>query len=119
MTRMMLSFAFAACCSATWPTLASAQLLQPGKTWTNLHGSTLAVQNVSPDGSFTGTFTNHAKGLPCAGVPYSVAGWQDGIIVSFSVRFDDGTPQGNCQAVASWVGYVVNNQIEAYWDMIY
>ena len=71
--------------------LASAQALQPGKTWTNLHGSTLVIKNVSPDCSFTGTFTNQTKGFACKGVPYPVTGWQDGIIISFTVRFDNGT----------------------------
>ena len=116
-TRMAQWIACVACLVAL-PTLAAAQALEPGRTWTSLHGSTLIIQSVSQDGSFTGTFTNRRKGFSCSGVPYAVTGWQDGIIVAFSVRFDGGTPKGNCQAVASWVGYLVNN-LEAYWDMIY
>jgi len=101
------------------PTFACAQALQPGKTWTNLHGSTLLIQSVSPDGSFTGIFTNQTKGFACKGIPYPATGWQDDVIVSFSVRFDNGTPQGNCRAVTSWVGYVETNRMEAYWEQFY
>jgi hypothetical protein len=81
-----------------------AQSLNAGSLWTNQSGSTLQIDAVAADGSFTGTYVDHAADVACRNTPFRASGWIDGEQIAFSVRWINATV--NCQSITSWTGYI-------------
>jgi hypothetical protein len=93
-----------------------AQSFQANATWTNQHGSTLTIQAIAPDGSFTGSFVNRSAG-PCDNERFPVSGWIDGQKVSFTVRWANAN--ADCEAITSWTGYRGRNGVLARWLLVH
>jgi hypothetical protein len=93
-----------------------AQSFQANATWTNQHGSTLTIQAIAPDGSFTGSFVNRSPG-PCDNERFPVSGWIDGQKVSFTVRWANAN--ADCEAITSWTGYRGRNGVLARWLLVH
>ncbi len=100
-----------------WTSAGSAQSLQPGATWTSQRGSTLTIETVAEDGSFTGSYINRATGMPCPNSLFKVSGWIDGQKISFSVRWRNAT--NDCHSIASWTGYLSDRVIQAEFALVY
>ncbi len=93
-----------------------AQSFQPNATWTNQHGSSLTIQAIAPDGSFTGSFLNRSPG-PCGNQRFPVSGWIDGQKVSFTVRWANAS--ADCEAITSWTGYRGRSGVLARWLFVH
>jgi len=102
---------------SAWTSAGSAQSLQPGAIWTSQRGSTLTIETIAGDGSFTGSYINRAAAMPCPNSPFKVSGWIDGQKISFSVRWRNAT--NDCHSIASWTGYVSDQLIHAEFALIY
>lgn len=100
-----------------WISAGSAQSLQPGATWTSQRGSTLTIEAVAADGSFTGSYINRATALPCPNSPFKVSGWIDGQKISFSVRWRNAT--NDCHSITSWTGYLSDRLIATEFALVY
>jgi hypothetical protein len=93
-----------------------AQSFQANATWTNQHGSTLTIQAIAADGSFTGSFLSRSPG-PCDNERFPVSGWIDGEKVSFTVRWANAN--ADCEAITSWTGYRGRNGVLARWLLVH
>jgi hypothetical protein len=93
-----------------------AQSFKPNATWTNQRGSTLTIEAIAPNGSFTGNFISRAGGA-CQNEPYPVSGWIDGQKISFIVRWANAT--ASCEAITSWTGYLTVRGVLTHWIIVH
>ncbi len=96
-------------------TFVLAQSVVSPSLWTNQRNSTLEITWSVPPGAtvFGGTFTNHAKGFECQGIPYGTLGHADGDNVSFTVGFL------KCATSVIWTGVVRGRRLYTSWDLTY
>jgi hypothetical protein len=99
----------------------SATTISVSSTWKNQRGSVLEITDVSPDGTFQGTFVNNAPGSLCIGTPYAVKGSADAPTgsVRFEVSFTGDASVENCFTVTAWRGQLVGGTIETNWSLAY
>src|ERR1044071_9590068 len=71
MRRLLFSIVILLC---GFQAAALADPLTAPSFWKNQRGSELMITAVSSSGAIRGTFTNHAAGLGCQGIPYPVTG---------------------------------------------
>jgi hypothetical protein len=93
-----------------------AKSFEANAAWTNRNGSTLTIQKILPDGSFTGSFTNRAGGA-CRNAPYAVTGWIDGQRIAFAVRWANATDY--CEGITSWTGYLSDDGLLTRWIIVH
>jgi hypothetical protein len=93
-------------------TFAFAQSTLTQSLWKNQRGSTLEVTWVTPS-AFGGTFTNHAAGYQCQGIPYLALGTISGDDVSFKVVFVQ------CSSATTWTGKIWGGVMKTKWNLLY
>jgi hypothetical protein len=97
-------------------TLASAQSFEAKSSWKDQQGSSLTIQSVAKDGSFTGTYVSHAGAAVCRDLSYPAIGWIDGQKITFSVRWTNAA--ANCQAITSWTGFLGPRGMLTEWVLV-
>lgn len=113
----MRLISLAVLCFLMGPVSAFAQSVQPGTTWVNEGGSVLTITSVGADGAITGTYVNNVKGFDCQNEQMALNGWEEGSIISFSVRWKNANK--DCNSITSWTGYHASGKIFTDWDLIY
>ncbi|MDA9409755.1 MULTISPECIES: avidin/streptavidin family protein [unclassified Bradyrhizobium] len=91
---------------------AGAQGLPAPSYWKNERGSELFVWSAN-GGSIQGTFTNHAQGFACQGIPYPASGAARPTGLYFVVTF------GQCNSFTRWVGKINGLQMPTLWTLFY
>ncbi|WP_407114241.1 avidin/streptavidin family protein [Bradyrhizobium sp. LMG 9283] len=91
---------------------ARAQGLPAPSYWKNERGSELFVWSAN-SGSIQGTFTNHAQGFACQGIPYPASGAVRPTGLYFVVTF------AQCNSFTQWVGKVNGPQMPTSWTLFY
>lgn len=80
--------------------------------WKNERGSELFVWSAN-SGAIQGTFTNHAHGFACQGIPYPASGAVGPTGLYFVVTF------ARCNSFARWVGKTNGSQMPTSWTLFY
>ncbi|WP_091893964.1 avidin/streptavidin family protein [Bradyrhizobium sp. Rc2d] len=91
---------------------ARAQGLPAPSYWKNERGSELFVWSAN-SGSIQGTFTNHAQGFACQGIPYPASGAVRPTGLHFVVTF------AQCNSFTQWVGKVNGPHMPTSWTLFY
>ncbi len=106
------------CAMALLSTAANAQpSLAPHTTWVNDHDSELVIDSIGPDGRLTGTYANRLPDFKCRTAVFPLAGWLDGDMISFAVRWKNA--ELDCTSITSWTGYVSKGRILVEWNIVY
>jgi hypothetical protein len=77
--------------------------------WTNQSGSTLYIEEISPNGQFSGQYINRAQGTGCRNLPYPMTGALYGNAVTFTVKWQGA--QQSCNSITSWTGFISGSEI--------
>nr|WP_247777107.1 avidin/streptavidin family protein [Bradyrhizobium sp. CW1] len=80
--------------------------------WKNERGSELFVWSAN-SGAIQGTFTNHAQGFACQGIPYPASGAVSPAGLYFVVTF------AQCNSFTRWVGKLNGSQMPTSWTLFY
>lgn len=91
---------------------AMAQGLPAPSYWKNERGSELFVLSAN-GGAIQGTFTNHARGFACQGIPYPASGAVSSTDLYFVVTF------AQCNSFTRWVGKISGPQMPTSWMLFY
>ncbi|MGY3105587.1 MULTISPECIES: avidin/streptavidin family protein [unclassified Bradyrhizobium] len=91
---------------------AIAQRLPAPSYWKNERGSELLVWSAN-SGAIQGTFTNHAQGFACQGIPYPASGAVSPTGLYFVVTF------AQCNSFTRWVGKLNGSQMPTSWTLFY
>ncbi|WP_247567309.1 avidin/streptavidin family protein, partial [Bradyrhizobium sp. 151] len=91
---------------------AIAQGLPAPSYWKNERGSELFVWSAN-SGAIQGTFTNHAQGFACQGIPYPASGAVSPAGLYFVVTF------AQCNSFTRWVGKLNGSQMPTSWTLFY
>nr|4GGR_A Chain A, Bradavidin 2 [Bradyrhizobium diazoefficiens USDA 110]4GGT_A Chain A, Bradavidin 2 [Bradyrhizobium diazoefficiens USDA 110]4GGT_B Chain B, Bradavidin 2 [Bradyrhizobium diazoefficiens USDA 110]4GGZ_A Chain A, Bradavidin 2 [Bradyrhizobium diazoefficiens USDA 110]4GGZ_B Chain B, Bradavidin 2 [Bradyrhizobium diazoefficiens USDA 110]4GGZ_C Chain C, Bradavidin 2 [Bradyrhizobium diazoefficiens USDA 110]4GGZ_D Chain D, Bradavidin 2 [Bradyrhizobium diazoefficiens USDA 110] len=91
---------------------AMAQGLPAPSYWKNERGSELLIWSAN-SGTIQGTFTNHAQGFACQGIPYPAAGSVSPTGLYFVVTF------AQCNSFTRWVGTIKGSQMPTSWTLFY
>ncbi|WFU20605.1 avidin/streptavidin family protein [Bradyrhizobium sp. CB3481] len=67
----------------------------------------------SNNGRIQSTFTNHAQGFQCQGIPYPASGAVKPTSLYFVVTFSQ------CNSFTRWVGRTNGSQMAASWTLFY
>ncbi|WP_240543286.1 avidin/streptavidin family protein [Bradyrhizobium canariense] len=89
-----------------------AQGLPAPSYWKNERGSELFIWSAS-SGTIQGTFTNHAQGFACQGIPYPASGAVGPTGLYFVVTF------AQCNSFTRWVAKPNGSQMAASWTLFY
>ncbi|TYL75334.1 avidin/streptavidin family protein [Bradyrhizobium cytisi] len=89
-----------------------AQGLSAPSYWKNERGSELFIWSAN-NGAIQGTFTNHAQGFACQGIPYPASGAIGPTGLYFVVTF------AQCNSFTRWVGKTNGSQMPASWMLFY
>jgi len=91
---------------------ATAQGLPAPSFWKNERGSELFVLSAN-SGAIQGTFTNHALGFACQGIPYPASGAVSPRGLYFVVTF------AQCNSFTRWVGKINGSRMPTSWTLFY
>ncbi|WP_407185380.1 avidin/streptavidin family protein [Bradyrhizobium centrosematis] len=94
------------------PAGATAQGLPTPSYWKNERGSELFVWSAN-SGAIQGTFTNHAQGFACRGIPYPASGTVRSTRLYFVVTF------AQCNSFTRWVGALKGSSMPTSWTLFY
>ncbi|WP_036019548.1 avidin/streptavidin family protein [Bradyrhizobium sp. WSM1743] len=89
-----------------------AQGLPAPSYWKNERGSELFVWSAN-GGAIQGTFTNHAQGFACQGIPYPASGSVRPTGLYFIVTFSQ------CNSFTQWVGKINGPKMPTSWTLFY
>ncbi|WP_312012852.1 avidin/streptavidin family protein [Bradyrhizobium sp. SBR1B] len=91
---------------------ATAQGLPAPSYWKNERGSELFVWSAN-GGAIQATFTNHAQGFACQGIPYPASGAASQTGLYFVVTF------AQCNSFTRWIGTVKGSVMPTSWTLFY
>ena len=94
----------------------NASALKTLSAWTNQSGSTLYIDQVSPNGLVTGHYINRAAGYGCQNISYPVTGWIYKNSITFTTIWQSRTE--SCNSITSWTGFYNAGKISTLWQLV-